>query len=844
MKITTWQRVLIIAVFVTIIFALLLCFAAGSDPALGLEAANDVETPYPAAGASHDGGALSGTADPIHDRVLIEPTPTPDPDEYEPDDAKHQASPITVGNPQHHNFQRLDEDWVKFWAWGGNSYTIRTFDLDYGCNTVLCLYDAPGTQMECDNDGGDELASRIAWTPDESGIYFVSVSQYEPSVSGNLNYSLDITEVVRCRDRFEPDDTYENAKPITEDPHTFHGPCGGDVDWASFQAVGGQVYAIWTSDQRGNNDTVLGLYDAARQKLAENDDSAEDIPASRLVWQAPADGTGTYLVKVSPFEPTVGGCDLEYTLHVDTLAAMPSPAPTPTPPHYEPDEYEPDDAMHQANRIVVHSGVPQDHAFHSYHDQDWVKFWAWTGYTYTIKTEVGPGTATELDLYKPDGQRLPVEDDGGGESAASRIEWKATETGSYFVRVTYSGISSSSNRGLASPYGLTYALTISETIPCREEEYEPDNSQGQAKWVIVGGDPQHRCFYVPCYDGYHPADTVDWVKFEARAGITYTIRTFDLTSSTDTTLQLHDAYRRPVTVNGNEVVNDDYADDSLASKIIWQATADGTYYVKVSPFDPRVGGCDVCYSLRVTRPLSYVYLPLVLKPPPNIPPYRPSDPLPTAGAMDQPLDVELSWSGGDANEDDDVFYDIYLGTKSPPPHRETIGPFPASQTFIAHEVGPLRGGMLYHWYVEAHDDHGGASRGPKEGWWDFTTCACPDECEPDNDLDEANPLEPAEPVTGYICQEHLESGDGEERDWYYFEIDKLRDIEVDLEVPDTVNYDLFLWVGYWLGSEDPTPGADEHISWSATGIGTYYVVVKSLGDYDNCSPYRLQLGLR
>jgi hypothetical protein len=210
-------------------------------------------------------------------------------------------------------------------------------------------------------------------------------------------------------------------------------------------------------------------------------------------------------------------------------------------------------------------------------------------------------------------------------------------------------------------------------------------------------------------------------------------------------------------VDGDEVVSDDHAGDSLASRIVWKAPPDETgcvtktYYVKVSPLDPRIGGCEACYSLEVNKVWSHLYLPLVLKPP-----------------------------------------------------------------------------------------------------------ACHDEHEPDNDRSQCMdwpPLEPDAPVSGYICQQHLrwENGDRMERDWYWFEIDKLRDIEVHLDVPGTVNYDLFLWVGrkegsecvgHWEGSQDPAPGGDEHISWSAECIGEYRVVVKSLGDYDNHHPYTLRLTLK
>jgi uncharacterized repeat protein (TIGR01451 family) len=134
-------------------------------------------------------------------------------------------------------------------------------------------------------------------------------------------------------------------------------------------------------------------------------------------------------------------------------------------------------------------------------------------------------------------------------------------------------------------------------------------------------------------------------------------------------------------------------------------------------------------------------------------------------------------------------------------------------------------------------------------WVRFPLCVCMDTREPDDyeHYLEWPPLEPGMCVDGYICYEHMHLEDSQwlERDWYYFQIDSLYDIEVDLDVPDTVNYDLFLWVGdHWEPSENPERGADEHIEWSPWGIGTYVVVVKSLGDADNCTPYTLKVTLK
>jgi hypothetical protein len=128
---------------------------------------------------------------------VLKPKPAPDPDDYEPDDAQHQAGGITANGPaQRHSFHTVfEEDWVRFSALVGREYTIRTFDLEFGCHTVLRLFDASGVPVVMnDNWTAEPPGSRIDWTAEESGVHYISVSQGDPWVAGNLEYSLEVTE--------------------------------------------------------------------------------------------------------------------------------------------------------------------------------------------------------------------------------------------------------------------------------------------------------------------------------------------------------------------------------------------------------------------------------------------------------------------------------------------------------------------------------------------------------------------------------------------------------------------------------------------------------------------------
>jgi hypothetical protein len=101
---------------------------------------------------------------------------------------------------------------------------------------------------------------------------------------------------------------------------------------------------------------------------------------------------------------------------------------------------------------------------------------------------------------------------------------------------------------------------------------------------------------------------------------------------------------------------------------------------------------------------------------PNNPPYEPSNPSPPDGAIDQSINVDLAWSGGDPDPGNTVTYDIYFGNTSPPPllvsdHHDTT-----------YDPGTLVYETQYFWRIVARDPQGAETSGPE---WDFTTEADP-----------------------------------------------------------------------------------------------------------------------
>ncbi|HUW11884.1 MAG TPA: hypothetical protein VM537_19310, partial [Anaerolineae bacterium] len=126
----------------------------------------------------------------------------------------------------------------------------------------------------------------------------------------------------------------------------------------------------------------------------------------------------------------------------------------------------------------------------------------------------------------------------------------------------------------------------------------------------------------------------DWVRFDAVAGVEYTIRTSNLAGPADTTLWLFDS--NCSTLLG---YNDDVSVSDLTSRIIYQAGHSGTVYVKVTDFFNR-GDCG-SYDLSVTARLNEfnVYLPIVFRSRPVRPTPTPTRP---AARMIHPKVVDVN----------------------------------------------------------------------------------------------------------------------------------------------------------------------------------------------------------
>lgn len=257
-----------------------------------------------------------------------------DQDRFEPDNSLANAQPLNAdGNPQQHNICPAgDVDWVKLTATAGVTYTVETLRLSPETDTILCLHDADGAQLRCDDDGGAGLGSRLVIEDATAGDYFFRIRHADAEAAGNhVRYEVQAITGLCKPDNFEPDNSLESARTIVPDGTLHrHNLCGaGDEDWVVFNADAGVSYVISTTSLGPDADTEIALYDAAGNLLARNDDYSPGV--SSLLLHT-AEVAGPYYVKTRHFNPGQFGDGTAYGLSVRPGAVDQPPPPPPPPP--------------------------------------------------------------------------------------------------------------------------------------------------------------------------------------------------------------------------------------------------------------------------------------------------------------------------------------------------------------------------------------------------------------------------------------------------------------------------------------------------------------------------------
>jgi subtilisin family serine protease len=157
-----------------------------------------------------------------------------------------------------------------------------------------------------------------------------------------------------------------------------------------------------------------------------------------------------------------------------------------------PDLYEPDNNYSDAFFISV-SGIPQTHNFTSVNDSDYVKFNATAGLVYYIRTanlsDINSAD-TVITLYSTDGTTQLVEHDDveDGVVRYSQVAWKASVSGTYFVKI----------REFSGSVGGVYNISVQEHGYLFPYAISPFSAVNVSKFMLFNFSAGVRCVGGPC----------------------------------------------------------------------------------------------------------------------------------------------------------------------------------------------------------------------------------------------------------------------------------------------------------------------------------------------------------
>lgn len=540
--------------------------------------------------------------------------------ETEPNDSIAEAIPLSIGLTNAEVNATLsfetDEDYYRFNAVAGRTYVIETFDIQgTGSNaTGLWLYNGDETLIADDDDGDNGTGNanaRIVYTFTTSGTYFIRVRRAQ-FVTWQGTYSLRVLPKHSeegadwsVTDDNEPNDVLELANEleiglINAQTHqlfdtTNFVTSGSDHDWYHFTPGADRTYVIETFNIQGtgSNGTGLWLYNSSGSLITDDQNGRNGTgdADARIVYKFTTDDIHYIRVRHEPFGSWRG----TYSIRI-------------LPKHNEPgaewddaQDDEPNGVLEIANEISVGLSNAQTHELFDASsfitndsDYDWYHFTPETDRTYVIETYDIQGTGTRgtgLWLYNSSGSLITDDENGrnGTDDADARIVYTVTSGETHYIRV---------RRETFGEWKGTYSIRV---LPKHDEpgaawesnnDDEPNGVLALANAIQVGAEnaQTHRLFD---HTNFITNDSDrDWYHFDAQAGQTVVIETFDVQAAGRATgLWLYDA-------SGTEIDEDSSGDRNTGqAKITFTFTTAGTYYVMVKDADFQTW--TGAYSLRV-----------------------------------------------------------------------------------------------------------------------------------------------------------------------------------------------------------------------------------------------------
>lgn len=426
-----------------------------------------------------------------------QPYPPPEPDQFEPDDAAHEAAPIACNTSQEHTISPAGEqDWLSF-SLAERSQVVAYIGFARGSFPDLSLLTSGGALIDrssvishvCGQDAlaaGDYL---LRATDRDAAAYGVSLSCIPcrlPNPTPTASPSPSVAPTVQP-DVFEAAEGDGSAVTIT---------CGetvarsiaprGDLDRFSLSLPSRMQVVVQTVVSPGINPWVSLI-----------DDGESDYNRVDRLCGSDALDAGRHEITV---EEGYGAPELSYALNVvcrpcttPNPTATSTATPTRTPTTLPSDEFEPDDSIAEAKPIEC--GTTQGHTFSSSNDEDWLRLSLTTASQVTIQARGDDRSDGYVGLYSANSSYV--------DAAYSRLDracgLDALSAGDYYIRITPTnshgyGYEVAVHCLPCSVPNATPTATRPATVtptPPMDDAFEPDDDLTSAHPILCGASESH-----------------------------------------------------------------------------------------------------------------------------------------------------------------------------------------------------------------------------------------------------------------------------------------------------------------------------------------------------------------
>ena len=486
--------------------------------------------------------------------------PSCDDDPFENNDTRMTAHPIDAGSYSDLAVCGGDQDFYSVSLGAGDEITVEIdFNL-LGGDIDLRLINPLGNTVASSSAifSGSE---RVNYTAPSAGEYFIRVNLAIDLFGGGNDYDMDVTidraEPVCSDDRFEDNDTGDDAESVDARGYEALVACPGDADYYEVALGAGDTLTASVSFRDAEGDIDLRIENTGGAALASSSSTTDDESASYTATAA-----GSYRVRVNLFRDEGSTPGNSYDMDIDIDRATSSCSD---------DVFEENDTRSAAAPLGAGterglSACPSDDDFYS------VSVGA--GDTITVAAEFSHAEG-DIDLRLLDGSGSTVATSASGSDDES-LTYTPTSSGRYTIRVSLFA-----DRG--STPGNTYSLNVDiegGATDCEEDRLENSDTLETAEVLL----PELYTRLNVC-----PGDD-DYYAFLLDAGDTIRIEVTFSDAEGDIDLRLLDE-------DGTQVAGSSSTNDN--EEIEYTATADAFYTLRIQLFGDDGSSPGNFYDLRV-----------------------------------------------------------------------------------------------------------------------------------------------------------------------------------------------------------------------------------------------------